>query len=1004
MYAGDAEYRTVLSPGAGSCTCRYFEAVIHRFRVLGSCVIILAARSFAQDPFHRSYTIEDGLPSDQVYCAMQDRDGYMWFGTDAGVSRFDGVEFTNLGPADGLSDNEVIGIHEDLAGRIWFLTLNGVLSFWQNGSMHNASTDPILGRYRGGSGWATFCEDAQGRLWFGGIRGDLLRLDLLGDSSRYVRPDFMLRSVVRDGPGPVLCVSGMGVEQFKDDSLVQAFPLPDDWLTNHIAQPRSMRDHPIGLSASGVFTISAQGVALLPGTAGQVDVRLHRSAMRDEQGNIWLCRKDEGIDLLARAGGRYETIEHQFGTTRINTICLTGAAARWYCTSNQGVLLVDDQVRTGTAHYRSDRNSGSAFISIAAQGDRVWTGTDQGHILTFGNGKLEEAFRPDEGRLPGRILRIVPDDQGNVWFGTDWGLFKWSTSEPAELAMIPAFDTWNGRKRVIATPAKSVMVSSDGTIWSPGVGLWKQVIRAGHAERQRVIADDLVRPRIYCIAEDASRTIWLSDADLLISLRDQVTEVYELPDGYRNSRITDILHLGGDTLAIATAGNGVLLWTKDRQVGSINTADGLVSGMVRKLRSSGDTLWCATAQGISALELRRGEVVDCWTWSVQHGLPTNNVYDMLIRPDRVLMATALGLCIAPHRPAKVDRPPPHLVLAHLLINDSRTISTEPSLTIRTTDRLQLDVHALEFANAELVEYACSIDDAGAWSPCAQGHVVVQGLDEGEHRVRVRARFPGGDWSVPLSVPFSARPAWWASNLAKAAVAFGVVAILLLALYYWSRRGFRKKLERVRATVALNEERRRIAADVHDDLGADLSRVLMHARRLESMAPEGDGAGVSQGISATIDKIDEIIWSLDPRRDTLRSTVHFIEQQAREMAEAYGLSYRTLVELPEGDLPLAAAERREVMLIAREALRNVVEHARASTIRLEWRVDAGTLHMVVQDDGIGMIRPTGTTDRSGLHNMRQRAERLGGTLDFGPVEPHGTKVELRLRMKSNHPIG
>ena len=256
----------------------------------------------------------------------------------------------------------------------------------------------------------------------------------------------------------------------------------------------------------------------------------------------------------------------------------------------------------------------------------------------------------------------------------------------------------------------------------------------------------------------------------------------------------------------------------------------------------------------------------------------------------------------------------------------------------------------------------------------------------------------------MSVLFSARPAWWASNFAKAATAFGIVSVLLLALYYWSRMGFRKKLEGVRATAALNEERRRIAADVHDDLGADLSRVLMHARRLEAMAPTDGGTSVSQGISATIDKIDEIIWSLDPRRDTLRSTVHFIEQQARELAEAHGLSYRTLVELPEGDVPLAAAERREVMLIAREAMRNAVEHARASTIRLEWRVDAGALEMVVQDDGVGFALPTGATDRSGLANMRERAERLGGMLHIGPVEPHGTKVELRMTLKSNHPIG
>lgn len=141
-------------------------------------VLAHTAGALAQDPFHRTYTTANGLPSDQVYMAMQDHAGYMWFATDAGAARFDGLTFLTLGVAQGVADNEVIRIHEDSQHRVWFLTLNGRLSYWKDGVVHNATTDPELGRYTAPSGWNEVCEDEKGRLWFSGIRGELVRLDL----------------------------------------------------------------------------------------------------------------------------------------------------------------------------------------------------------------------------------------------------------------------------------------------------------------------------------------------------------------------------------------------------------------------------------------------------------------------------------------------------------------------------------------------------------------------------------------------------------------------------------------------------------------------------------------------------------------------------------------------------------------------------------------------------------------------------------------------------------
>ena len=188
-------------------------------------------------------------------------------------------------------------------------------------------------------------------------------------------------------------------------------------------------------------------------------------------------------------------------------------------------------------------------------------------------------------------------------------------------------------------------------------------------------------------------------------------------------------------------------------------------------------------------------------------------------------------------------------------------------------------------------------------------------------------------------------------------------------------------------------RRRIAADVHDDLGADLSRLLMHARQQEIDGARG--TRISDGILASMEKIDEIIWSLDPRRDTLRSTVQFIEQQAKELATVNCMSFRTQVDIPDEEVPLSAQMRRELLLIAREAMRNVVEHAEAKQIRFLAEYGSKVFRMVIEDDGTGFDAKKMARGRHGLDNMRERAERMGGTFFIQPSAPSGTRVEVRL---------
>ena len=136
-------------------------------------VCLWAGGLLAQDPPYKAFTTDDGLPSNTVYDALQDRDGFMWFATDAGVCRFDGSRCERFTTDDGLTDHEVFGLFEDSHGRIWFLTMNGRPCYFHGGRIYNGSNHPEFNERHLTSGGHSMAEDSSGAIWMSGIGSDL---------------------------------------------------------------------------------------------------------------------------------------------------------------------------------------------------------------------------------------------------------------------------------------------------------------------------------------------------------------------------------------------------------------------------------------------------------------------------------------------------------------------------------------------------------------------------------------------------------------------------------------------------------------------------------------------------------------------------------------------------------------------------------------------------------------------------------------------------------------
>ena len=244
-------------------------------------------------------------------------------------------------------------------------------------------------------------------------------------------------------------------------------------------------------------------------------------------------------------------------------------------------------------------------------------------------------------------------------------------------------------------------------------------------------------------------------------------------------------------------------------------------------------------------------------------------------------------------------------------------------------------------------------------------------------------------------------AWW-FRLA-ALVVFTLIIIALVR--YVSFKRLRRQLAVLEQQAALQRERARIAKDIHDDLGASLTQIAFLGELAQQDCGEPDKAAERIGkISATarqaIKSLDEIVWAVNPRNDTLSHLIEYAGQFALDYLRLAGIRCR--LDFPEQSPPreLSTDLRHNLFLAIKEALHNIIKHAQASEVWLRIHFSGDALDIAVEDNGRGFEHASEDALADGLRNMRQRMTDIGGQFDFESHAGAGTKIKLHLPWPKN----
>ncbi len=515
-----------------------------------------------------------------------------------------------------------------------------------------------------------------------------------------------------------------------------------------------------------------------------------------------------------------------------------------------------------------------------------------------------------------------------------------------------------------------------------------------------------------CFAEDRSGNLWIG-----FDYGDSKLVCYR--DGKFKIILTDDTRVGGGFTSLYFDHNGRLwLTSKVNGVGRVdnpgadqlqitwyNRKKGLATdGTGSVVEDKFGRIYVGHGRGVDRLDPATGQIKH---YTTADGLPRGAIEFATIDHDGALWFGSHGGGVARLIPeADKPREAPMILLTGLRIGGQKQNVSDlgearfADLTLASSqNQVSIDFLGLGASLGEELLYRFKMEGtAGDWSePTTQRTVDFPILSPGTYRLLVKAvTADGTESAVPAAFRFTILPPiwqrWWFLLIWATLVTLG-----LFSLYRY----------RLNHLLALERIRTRIASDLHDDIGASLSRIAIMSEVAKRHVPNGDGESLSL-MNSIADSAREltasmrdIVWAIDPRRDDLASVVSRIRHFASDVFEAKGIKWDFQTPANLEKLPLGPDQRRHLLLFFKEAITNVARHSECNSARLAIAVEGNNVLGEVHDDGKGISEdPAGSNGRGGhgFDSMKRRISQLAGMLQIDSAPGEGAHLKITIPLK------
>ena len=932
-------------------------------------------------------SIEQGLSQSSVLSIAQDRTGFMWFATQDGLNKFDGYKFT-VYSHDPLDSNSIsdIGIQKicvDVYGNLWIITLSGKLERYDYEHdlflhYHVNKTKTIE---KPSEKISSITEDRTGQLWLCSGSGNIYLYDQIKDNFVYQQLSKSNDTLLNNLHAQCLYADKDGILWMGTWEGLIRF----DFNNNNIKKYQHFPGDVQSLGGNMVFGITEDvegnlwiatadgGVSVLNKTSRKFKVYQNNksdpvslssdrvmSIFSDSYSNIWIGTIDKGLDLFNKNDKSFVHYQHvsssnwSISNGAVMSIYEDRSGALWFGTLSGGINRFDRKSQNflHISHNESDAGSISNNIVLSICEDHtgtLWVGTDGGglNLRKPGTYFFEHYFQNPSGAGSNSITAIFEDRNGKIWIGTDpgantavGGVFTYDRNANSFIPFneiilngggITSFYEDRYRDLWISTSVDGVrrILSTNGDIKKYKYDKNTQGSLSGNS--------------VFAIYEDKFSNIWIGTIGKGVNVFDRKSESFKTfinnPEDTNSISNNSIWCFGEDnngTLWMGTWGGGLNRFNRlDETFKSFTVKNGLPSNVIYSIIPDKEgNLWLSTSHGLAKFNTTN---YSCKTYDNSNGLQNiefNQGAFCLSKDGRFYFGGTNGITTFYPENIKENQFVPPIVLTNFNVFDKplhldKSINSIEEITLSYEQNFfSFEFAALDFTAPDKNQYAYKLDGVDKdWVYTGSRRFAnYTDVTPGEYIFRVKGSNNDGLWNekeatvtIIITPPFW--QTWW----------FRIFIILFAGglLYSFYRYRLNKLLEVERTRV-------RIARDLHDEVSATITGIVYFSNaianeignRITPMLKKLLSL-INESATEVQESMSDIIWSINPENDRWDTILPKFRRYASDLCESKDIQYDIQIPKFISNKELSMERRRNLWLIFKEMVTNVVKHSNCS---------------------------------------------------------------------------
>ncbi|MBI1762503.1 MAG: hypothetical protein HYR56_13805 [Acidobacteria bacterium] len=955
---------------------------------------------------------QHGLPENSVMAITQTRDQYLWVATVEGVARFDGVHFTvfdrNNTPA--LKHNHVLSLHEDRQGDLWLGTNGGGVTRYHAGQFSNYGVADGL---TDGRVWALL-DDRAGNLWLGTEGGGLNRFRDGRFSVFNMQnglPDNRIWALVEDREGALWIGTRGGLARFKDERFTSW--TTKDGLPNDFVRALCLdRDGSlwVGTDGGGMARFSEGRFTVYDMKSGLTSNSVFSIRQDQMEDQLWIGTLGGGVLRFRHGNFTPYTTAEGLPSDRVNVLYQSRGGDLWVGLSGFGLC----QIRVGrvgvvTAEDGLIHDYIRPIIEDAT--GSLWVGTVEG-LTRIKAGKFTSWTTKDG--LPNNYINALREDRdGALWIGTRGGLACFKAEH---------FTVWTTKEGLPENNLRSIVTDHAGDVWIGTYGGGLARLRDGQFTTLTA-RDGLPNNTVEALCVDRADNLWIGTwgGGLSRYHKGRFT-TWTTQDGLASNHIYALFEAADGALWIGTGGGGLSRF-KDGKFANVAVKNGLYDDLTYNIMVDdlGD-MWLNGNKGLSRVSWQelndfcdgRRTSVTSYSFDTADGMLSREgnraqPAGWKSRDGRLWFPTLKGVAVIDPR-IREKQPPQINIEAVKLAGQKFSVGSllriEPG-----QEGLEIQYTGLDWGRPQQVSFKYQMVGLEQnWIGAGTRRTAYYSyLPPGEYTFRVIASNGDGVWNtegrslrVVVLPPFYRT--WWFRALVALSLA-GVIGLLFKRRLERANRARRAQEEFSRRLIDSQEqERKRIAAELHDSLGQNLLVIKNYALMGLNAANGGNPLRehldeISEAASQSLAEVRQISHNLRPYQLERLGLTNTLQTMLRQVANASDIGFSSEVEPLDG--LFAPEDEISIYRIVQEALNNILKHSDAQEASVFIKHMDGEIQITITDDGRGFtVEPASRAEMQqrglGLTGTAERVRILGGKLSIHSAPGQGTTLHITLK--------